>query len=382
MSRRLATFVASSFVVCSASAFAALTVSAVSPANLEFGVSPARSVVLTFDQPLDPSSVTASAFKVTGKTSGVVPVVVSLDGSATQVTLAPTRPYFIAETVHVRVASSVRSATLETLTRGFQSSFSIKGGASSAQFQLADVVEFRLPGEGLTRLYGFNALDVDGDGSPDMSGTNEVSSDVRVKRNDGCGTFGPTTIVPLPGGGEPSPNDVGDFDGDGLADLVTGNQNGNSIALFVNDGAGSYHAPIVTGVGGSCHGLAALDIDGDGDLDLAAANLTDVRVLRNDGTGAFTNVGGVDAGGGGEWQVAAADANADGRFDVFVSNYYSGSVGLLRASGAASFTLSATKVTGATAWPIGAGDVDGDGFADVVVGDNQNGVATLVRGNG
>ncbi|MCC7172672.1 MAG: VCBS repeat-containing protein [Planctomycetes bacterium] len=382
MSLRLATFVAVALACVCASSFAALTVSTVAPANLANGVSPARSVVLTFNQPLDPTTVTPAAFKLMGKTSGVVPIVVSLDAGATQVTLAPTRPYFLAETVHVRVASSVRSATQEALTRGFQSAFTIGGGASSKQFQLADVVEFRLAGEGLTRLYGFNALDVDGDGSPDMSGTNEVSSDVRVKRNDGCGAFGPTVIVPLPSGGEPSPNDVGDFDGDGRADLVTGNQNGNSIALFRNDGAGSYLAPIVVGVGGSCHGVAALDVDGDGDLDLAAANLTDVRVLKNDGVGGLTVSGGVDAGGGGEWQVATADADGDGRFDLFVSNYYSGSIGLLRASGAASFTLSATKSTGATAWPIGAGDVNGDGFADAVVGDNQNGVATLVRGNG
>lgn len=382
MSRRLATFVASSVLSSWASAFAALTVSSVSPGNLENGVSPARSVVLTFNQALDPSTVDATSFALTGKTSGVVPVVVTLDASGTQVTLSPTRPFFIAETVHVRVASSVRAVTQEALTRGFQSAFSIRGGTSSKQFQLADVVEFRLPGEGLTRLYGFNALDVDGDGSPDMSGTNEVSSDVRVKRNDGCGDFGPTTIVPLPSGGEPSPNDVADFDDDGRTDLVTGNQNGNSIALFRNDGAGSYLAPLVVGVGGSCHGVAAIDVDGDGDVDLAAGNLSAVRVLKNDGTGALTDSGGVDAGGSGEWQVAAADANADGRFDLFVSNYYSGSIGLLRASGAASFTLSATKVTGATAWPIGAGDVDGDGFADAVVGDNQNGIATLVRGNG
>jgi hypothetical protein len=105
-------------------------------------------------------------------------------------------------------------------------------------------------------------------------------------------------------------------------------------------------------------------------------------LLRNDGTGAFTDIGAVNGGGSGEWPVGAADANGDGRADLFVGNYYSGTVGLLVANGPGSFAAAVTKSIGAAAWALATGDVNGDGFADVVVCDNQNGTAVLVRGNG
>lgn len=363
-------------------ALAALTVTSVTPSNAAFGVTTTKSIVITFNKALNPATISASTLRVGGRYSGPVPLTIALNGANTQVTLTPQRPYFTAEMVSLYASSAIKAGDGDALTNGFYSSFYVKAGIGSKQFELADTVEFREPGEGMTRLYGFNAVDVDGDGSPDMSGTNELSSDVRVKLNDGCGHYSANVIVPLGSGQEPSPNDAGDLNGDGKVDLVTGNQGGATVGVFLNNGAGSYQLPVLYSLSGGCHGVAMLDADGDGDLDVAASNLTTVRIFKNNGSGVLNNSGGFDGGGVNEWQVAVGDANVDGFADLFVACQGDGNVGLLRNNGNATFTLSSVRNIGTGAWPIAVGDVNGDGFVDAVAGDNSGASVSVLRGNG
>jgi FG-GAP-like repeat/Bacterial Ig-like domain len=369
-------------LVVSFEAHAALNVVASSPAKNALGVSTAATVSLTFDQALDPATVTAANIRLTGKFSGPVFGALTLDGTSKVVTFTPARPYFVAETVMVLVSKNLKSATQEALTNGYFAKFEVKGGLGSKTFTLTDTVAFKEPGEAITRLYGFNALDIDGDGSPDMSGTNEISSDVRLRRNNGCGGFSANTIIALPDGSEPSPNDGGDMNGDGRVDLVTGNQGSGTVAVFKNNGAGSYLAPLITNVGGTCPGVTLLDADSDGDLDVLATNHAAVRYLRNDGLGNLTNVAGFDGGGSTEWQVSATDSNLDGRVDAFVANFNSNSVGLLLGDGAGGFTLSNVRTVGANPWALACGDVDADGDGDCVVGNNGGASVSVVRSNG
>src|SRR5262249_57447627 len=122
-------------------------------------------------------------------------------------------------------------------------------------------------GEGRSATYGICASDLDGDGSPDISAPNEVAHDVRSFLNTGCGTFGPKTIYGIPGQ-EPSPSEGGDFNGDGILDLLTGNQSGNAASVLFGNGAGGFTLPaLVLPTGGYTHGVAAVHADGDGDPD-------------------------------------------------------------------------------------------------------------------
>ena len=87
-----------------------------------------------------------------------------------------------------------------------------------------------------------------------------------------------------------------DYDNDGDIDLFFANgatmekpEDGPGSRLYANQGDGTFSAPEPHAVGRYPGSAAAADLDGDGDLDLAVANARDddVSVLRNEGDGTF-----------------------------------------------------------------------------------------------
>jgi hypothetical protein len=384
MSRHALALVLPSFAVLAlaANAAAQFAVASATPANNARGISPAAVVTLTFTAPVDPATVIPANFKLSGRWSGPVPCQVTLGGGGTVVTVAPQRPLFACEIATLQVARTVASATAAPLTGGFTSIWWVDAAPSSGTFQSAQVVDYRLPGEGLIRTYGFFAGDVDGDGAPDMSATNEVSWDVRVLRNDGCGTFGAPVVTPMPNGEEPSPNEGADFDGDGFIDLATGNQNAQSVAVLRNSGTGTYLPPVVIPVGGQVHGLALLDADSDGDTDIVATNTQNIALLRNNGDGTFQAPTFFNGGGNGEWSIAVADANGDGRPDLFCGTNNTQALTVLLGDGNGAFTPAGSVAIGGFPWQMAAGDVDGDGDADCVIANASNGTARVFLGDG
>jgi hypothetical protein len=85
---------------------------------------------------------------------------------------------------------------------------------------------------------------------------------------------------------------LGDFDGDRTPDVAASDLGTGSIHLFAGDGRGGLEAAgSVTG--DNPHALLAVDFDGDGDFDLAAANSHGLTFFPGRGDGAFAN--GIDA---------------------------------------------------------------------------------------
>lgn len=363
-------------------AIAQLTVSGVTPANNARGVSPAAVVTVQFAAPVNPATVTAANFRLFGRWSGPVPCQLTIGAGGTSVTMAPQRPLFASEIATLNVSHFVAAASGAPLTGGFLAMWWVDAAPSTGNFQLAQIVDYRLPSEGLIRTYGFFAGDVDRDGSPDMSATNEVSWDVRLLKNDGCGTFGAPTVTSMPNGEEPSPNEGGDFNGDGFIDLATGNQNGQSVAVLLNSGTGSYLPPVVVPIGGSVHGLVVLDADSDGDMDIAATNQNNIALLRNVGNGTFLAPVFFNGGGNGEWSLAVADANGDGKPDLFCGTSGTQALTVLLGDGNGIFTPAGSVPVGGFPWQMAVGDLDGDGDADCVCGNRSNGTARVFFGNG
>ena len=85
---------------------------------------------------------------------------------------------------------------------------------------------------------------------------------------------------------------VGDFNGDGHADLAVANVKDNSVSVLLGNGDGTFRpaSRFATGVGPS--GLAIGDFNGDGKPDLAVADSVGgtVTILLGQGDGTFQPV--------------------------------------------------------------------------------------------
>jgi hypothetical protein len=137
------------------------------------------------------------------------------------------------------------------------------------------------------------AADFDGDGDVDLvTKVGDISFGDRliVLANDGTGRFVTVIEVPLSRilGGSPWDVTSGDFDGDGNVDLawVSHILSTKAVGFLRNEGTGipTFASPEQTFVlGGFPRALVPADLDGDGDLDLAVANLEydTVAVLEN-----------------------------------------------------------------------------------------------------
>lgn len=165
---------------------------------------------------------------------------------------------------------------------------------------------------------------------------------------------------------------AGDLNGDGLDDLVAGDQQQEQMAVFINSGGGSFAAPVAYAIQGTDPTAAALaDFDGDGKLDLIASSLPggQINLLQGNGDGTFQpfttlNVDGNEY----AYYVETPDLNGDGRKDLLISKYnglvicYNTSETPGTIQFAAPLRMGDTDDTGG----IVATDLNGDGVMDFV----------------
>ena len=161
------------------------------------------------------------------------------------------------------------------------------------------------------------AGDFNGDGVLDLVGGNftiGVGGSLETFLNAGNGKFTDLPDVPFEYGASMV---SGDFNGDGILDLAT--TNGNSVSVLLGNGDGTF-----TQKGGQPTSaqtnvdLITADFNGDGILDLAVIDSTNVvSIWLGNGDGTFQAP--VDSTGRGDG-VVAADFNRDGRMDLAVTN--------------------------------------------------------------
>jgi hypothetical protein len=157
-----------------------------------------------------------------------------------------------------------------------------------------------LPGQ----VVAAQAMDVDGDHDLDLVTTGQWLE------NDGNGAFTSVPDADIPSIG--AAVDTADVNGDGFLDLVLGTS--TTITALLNDGNGDFAAVSGPGV---AYQLDLADMDGDGDVDVAAMGVsTDVYILFNDGNGNFTAVLQYDHPVGFSDHILASDFDGDDDVDV------------------------------------------------------------------
>ncbi|MEM7309921.1 MAG: FG-GAP-like repeat-containing protein [Planctomycetota bacterium] len=361
---------------------AQLSVTSVGPDRNALAVSTATNVTLTFDAPVDAASVSPSTFHVFGRWSGVRPGTYTVDGST--VTWRPDLAFFPGEAVTVSLSEGVQSTGGDPLTGGHAFHFWTRSNLGTDSYELVDVLSVRLDGEGFIQSYGIYAGDLDRDGSPDFSIPNEIANDIRVMRNDGCGSYTTPELTSVPSGSVPSANEGADLNADGYIDLAVANIGGDTVSVLLNDGTGSYLPSTTYPSGDASRGVAVLDLEGDGDADLAVALRNDslVALHLNAGDGTFSPPSTFNAGVAGETSIIAVDANHDGLGDLFVGGYDSDNIGCLTNQGGGTFANTGTQSIPGHPWMLAAGDIDGDGNVDAASCNSSDSSASVVRGDG
>jgi len=212
--------------------------------------------------------------------------------------------------------------------------------------------------------------DLDGDGDMDFAMANRDSNDVSVVLNSG-GTL--VAAGRVPAGQEPRDVAIGDFDGDGIADLAASSHDDRTVRVLTGNGSGGFTAGQVLSVpaGTRPQGMAAADVDGDGDMDVLAGTGDDNNAFQNfvavyTNTGAALTgptafpTGGLDAG-----DLVAADFDANGTIDVAVANETSGEIAVLSGNGAGGFAPATTLAPGGQPDTLAVADLDGNGSPDL-----------------
>jgi hypothetical protein len=241
------------------------------------------------------------------------------------------------------------------------------------------------------------AADVNGDGKLDLVTANRGSSTVSVLLGAGNGTF--AKAVDYPAGAAPTSLAVGDVNGDGQLDIVTGNLHADpgSVSVLLGTGGGKFARNVDYPAGYAPEAAALADLDGDGALDIVAADwIGGANVLLGKGDGTFADRVVYPAKSFGPTSVALGDLDGDGKPDLVLLNSTS-SVSVFLGKGDGTFASAVDYRVGQQeesdspdGYPNGCysqgalalGDVDGDGRLDILSANPGSADVSVLVGKG
>ncbi|HVT98204.1 MAG TPA: FG-GAP-like repeat-containing protein [Acidobacteriaceae bacterium] len=230
------------------------------------------------------------------------------------------------------------------------------------------------------------AADFNGDGNLDVAVSGDCINDcgITVLLGNGDGTFkaGMTFAVTQDFGLIAT----GDFNGDGVTDIVATNyfEFGGSPTIFLGKGDGTF-TPKETSFTLDYFppSLVVGDFNGDGSLDLAFSDLNGVEIALGKGDGTFTETPASPMAVPSEiYSLKAGDFNHDGKLDLAGVDSYNDKIVLLIGAGDGTFAVTATTPAVSTVWlgpfAIAAADFNEDGIPDLAMLTKNQATASIL----
>lgn len=211
--------------------------------------------------------------------------------------------------------------------------------------------------------------DVNGDGYMDLIAC--YNNNLMVFTNNGLGIYGSNATYTV--GSGPNYVLIKDINGDGKPDLITPNQGGNSLTILTNNGFGIFGSNATLRVGVFPTYVVSMDVNGDEKPDLICCNCggwpngtgTTLSVLTNNGYDFFGSNATLTVGLGPVW-IDAVDINGDGRLDLVTANSSTNTLTVLTNNGSGGFGYNTTLHVGGKPYCVVAADLNGDGKMDLI----------------
>jgi len=254
------------------------------PTQNQPNVSADPDIVVYFDVELDESSLNDSTILVYGNYSGYKEGIISYNPVGYEVTFDPLIDFFPGEIVTVILTTGIKSTTGATLENPVLWTFTIEATDGKGIFQEAEFVEVGVS------AFRIRAADMDNNGAIDLISAchSTECSKLSVTLNSGLGQFGSPIILSTT---RPFGVVASDLNGDGLIDLAAANENEFTATIFENIGDSTYANIGTYTVDNNPRYIEASDFNGDGKIDLVTGNSegNSISVLLNTGDGNFTS---------------------------------------------------------------------------------------------
>lgn len=224
----------------------------------------------------------------------------------------------------------------------------------------------------------FKVGDFNGDGMADIAVDGTYDNSINILLGNGNGTFKARISFiykPLPGTETNLQLEVADFNNDGALDFAVMNGEAPlSLGVFLGNGNGTFRAPISTTT--DIYNMATGDVNGDGIMDIVASQYYSPtsRVLLGNGNGTFA-LGPTFSTPGGSRGVNVIDVNGDGKLDMVSYGLSTSKFNVAFGNGDGTFAtgISYSAQNGSGFTRLNVGDINGDGAPDVIIADTQSG---------